>query len=437
MQAIRFSAIHVDPQKIPAAMLQEAEPKNPSHLELHSLEGKHPLVVAVHQNASSPTDVFVSRDKSGTFYTRVKSHGLTYLLFPGSHLTLPQDTDVDMPGEIVPGKANGPMLPETHTPVQQVTDQVMILGAGLATRFDPVSGDSTGFPKPSVPLIGENSAIVAQVNHLKAHGFKHFIVNTYYMPHQVKAQLDKIPGITLSYVDEDTPSGTAGGAYKALDSGKVDKQKPLLIMPGDAFTNADISLLLNAHVKHQANATLGAQVIPDEDVNRFGIISADQTTLDSSDHLSGVIQSFKEKPSIAEAGPDRLGNTGFYVLSPEAMDQLETMGRDYLAQGREFDFAKDFFPRLLETPQSQSERIAHPMLWVQALSGAWRDIGNPLEYIATVRDIFAGRFGVKLPKRIKDFYEHNVIFWPGTKALSESQHADVSGNAIVAKTPGT
>lgn len=273
------------------------------------------------------------------------------------------------------------IIPAPHSE-QTVTTQAMILAAGFATRLEPIAGDYTNYCKPALPLNQNESVILAMAKHLISFGITRLIINTSFIPHSVKQALSELPEhIELFYIDEETPSGTAGGLFKAFQKDFVKPDEPILIVQGDAVSNFDLGYLLNTHTQHQPLVTIGAQTVKSEDVHKFGIIKT-QAFLPDSDDPTGVIQQFKEKPSLLEAGDCRFANTGFYVLSPEVFETFISIGQTALSHGL-YDFAKDFFPKILKTSQLDP---THPAMIACRLEGYWTDIGNPLQYYQTLRE---------------------------------------------------
>jgi NDP-sugar pyrophosphorylase family protein len=390
-------------------------------------------IATVYQQPGPKTHVHFQQGKGG-FFGIATTDKLVYIALPGSRLRLP-DTHLDMPGGLIEGKADSPIIPTERPAPQQVTDQAMILGAGLASRFVPVSGDITGYSKPGVPLIGEDSVIVALARHLQRHGIRKIFVNTYYKPEMLKDQLSRVEGVEFVYIDEDSPSGTAGGLVKALQQGLVDTGKPVLIVQGDAVTNADFSRLIESHGHHQPMVTLGVKQVPDEQVALMAIVETDGS---GEDGQSGYVHSFKEKPTLAEAGPSRLGSIGFYVISPAAFADFRKAGEQRWEQDPEFDYAMHYFPGLLATYRQQNPEKSQPSPIMARLLPEpfyWSDIGRPDQYIATIRDIYTGKLGMTLPENASEFYEHGILYWPGARQISIQEQAQPSGNVIVARRP--
>lgn len=366
----------------------------------------------------------------GGFCAIVNQDDLIYLGLPGGKIELP-GTSVDIPGEWVKGRDASKVPTRTHTPTQTVTKQAMILGAGLATRFEPVSGDTTGYPKPGVPLLGEVSVIYAIAEHLKAHGIERILINTYYKPQVIKAQLAELSGVEVVYIDEDQPSGTAGGLAKALEMGIIDMTQPIFVVQGDAITDADISHLLNTHVAQNAAVTIGGQIVSDDEVHLYGIIETDAA---GQDGQSGNITMFKEKPSLADAANSRFANAGFYILAPEVMPLLLHGWQRHKGM---FDYAQHFFPLVLGSiwnNQLFNATSGDPMrFWAEAVGGYWNDIGNPRQYLESLADMAAGLVETLCPKTSAAFYDNGVVYWPNTRDLADQQQAKLTGNVIVTR----
>ena len=89
---------------------------------------------------------------------------------------------------------------------------------------------------------------------------------------------------------------------------------------------------------------------------------------------------FQEKPAPREAASN-LANTGIYVLEPEVLD--------YVPANAFFDFAKDLFPRLLE---SGEKILGHEEGYFY-----WSDIGTLESYRTAQCDALSGMVAVEVP----------------------------------------
>jgi NDP-sugar pyrophosphorylase family protein len=275
-------------------------------------------------------------------------------------------------------------------------------------------------------------------------GFTRLFINTYFKPESLKSALGTCDAEIVNYIDESEPSGTAGGLRKILTDPQyqpmLDTTQPLIIIQGDAVTDANLSDLMEAHIANNAFITIGCQPVSDKDVDKFGIIVTDQS---GQDGISGQITGFQEKPKLAEA-KSRLGNTGFYVISPQAYpvireiygEALADAQAKALAEGKPepkevlFDFANDVFPRVLKRV---NEGKVRGKFWAQTVEGYWSDIGNPVQYLESVHDMYAGKIDFPMPANREKFYRDGVVFWPGTQEIADSEGAELQGNVVVAR----
>lgn len=369
--------------------------------------------------------------------------GARYFALPGSSISVGGTTLVLEGTPITGNPARKTLAPRPIQVPQSHSIQATILGAGLATRFERISGDSTQYSKPAVPLAGNRSVIEIIANGLAEHGFSRIIVNTFFKPESLKASLSRCEGVQVRYIDEAEPSGTAGGLRKMLTEPQwmhlLDLNQPLLVVQGDSVTDASFSALMEAHMANHALVTIGCQLVAEKDVDKFGIIVTDCS---GPDGQSGRIIGFQEKPRREEA-KSLLGNTGFYIFSPKAFPLIKTIYENLLKKAQEqaqaakrpipsevpIDFANDIFPSILELAQTQPELGA---FWAQTVEGYWSDIGNPVQYLESVHDLYAGQINIPLPANAEDYYQRGVVFWEGAARIAKSEGAVLTGNVVVA-----
>ncbi len=368
--------------------------------------------------------------------------GLRYFGLPGSEIRV-GGVELLLDGEPIVSSPNKRARKTKLSPPQEVTDQAMILGAGLATRFERISGQLTRYSKPGVPLAGERSVIECIADSLADAGFTHLLVNTCCEPDSVKTGLSRSRAERIDYIDEEAPSGTAGGLRKMLTNSNytklLDQGQPLLVVQGDSVTDADFSALMEAHVAHNALVTIGCQLVDEEDVDKFGIIVTDTS---GEDGQSGCITGFQEKPP-RHLAQSRLGNTGFYIFSPRAyaiitdvyVDLLVEAQAQAIARGESapqeipLDFASDIFPAVLERVQRDP---GIGKFWAQSVECYWSDIGNPKQYVQSIHDIYAGKINLALPEKPEQYYKDGIIFWDSAAAIAAKEGAALQGNVVVA-----
>ncbi len=242
----------------------------------------------------------------------------------------------------------------------------MVLAAGKGTRLFPLTGE---VPKPMAPVV--DTPIIGHIFGLLArHGISEAYVNVHYLADallKAYGQKSSVNGMQVSLVREKELSGTAGGVkYLAGVAGSFDET--FVVISGDALTDVDIRDLLAFHKQKGALATIALHRV--FDTSEFGVVE-----IDEEDNILG----FQEKPAPEEA-ISTLANTGIYVLEPEVFD--------YIPNDTFFDFARDVFPRLLETKEK--------FVGYQG-NFYWSDIGTLEAYRQAQYDVLSGKVRVKVP----------------------------------------
>ncbi len=241
----------------------------------------------------------------------------------------------------------------TNNPVKKA----MIMAAGVGSRLEPLT---LSVPKPLIPIANKPVMDILLEN-LKNIGITDVIANTYYLAEQIiQRYKNNNSGINFNYIKEDTLSGTAGGLKKCQDF--FQKGDVFVVLSADGLTNADIQKGIESHLKNHAVATIGIKKIPHEEVSHFGVVVTDE---------NGFIKEFQEKPSVAEAKSNYI-NTGIYIFNYEIFD--------YIPSGTFYDFAKNVFPKLLQTCGINTFEITE----------YWSDIGTITQYKQSVKDVFDG-----------------------------------------------
>jgi mannose-1-phosphate guanylyltransferase len=231
--------------------------------------------------------------------------------------------------------------------------QAVILAGGEGTRLRPLT---LTVPKPVVPL-ANRPFISYMIDWLHRHGFDEVVMSCGFLADGVRQVLGARPmdGVTIRYVDEPEPLGTAG----AVKLAEPYLRERFAVLNGDVLTDLDISRLREFHEQRGASATLG--LYPVEDPSSYGVVVTDD---------DGRVEAFLEKPAPGTA-PTNHVNAGMYLLEHAVLDRIES--------GRAVSFEREVFPSLV------GEGL-HGL----ALEGYWLDIGTPERYLQGTRDILHG-----------------------------------------------
>ena len=223
---------------------------------------------------------------------------------------------------------------------------VFLLAGGFGKRLKPYTDDC---PKPLLEIGGKPILETIIENFVKS-GFRQFFIAVHYKSQQIKQYFGDGErwGISIHYIDEHEPMGTAG-AIGLLPDDLPDV--PLIVMNGDILTQVDFSRLLAYHNEQQSIATLCARhyeyQIP------YGVIAMDQQ------HVASI----EEKPLQS-----CLVNAGIYVLDHSLIKAI--------ALQKHLDM-----PNLLNQQISQGETIS-----MFIVNDYWLDIGRETDFLRAQGD---------------------------------------------------
>jgi mannose-1-phosphate guanylyltransferase/phosphomannomutase len=233
----------------------------------------------------------------------------------------------------------------------------VLMAGGEGSRLRPLTSRR---PKPLAPVAGKPvmEHIIAL---LRRHGITEIVATLHYLADEVESYFDSGSdfGVTMEYVVEDTPLGTAG-AVKMAD--KLLGGETFLVISGDALTDIDLTALIEHHRREENAVTIALQRVTNP--LEFGVVVTDE---------NGRITRFLEKPSWGEVFSDTI-NTGIYVLEPKILDLM--------VRGRNYDFSKDLFPEMLRDGAKLGGYI---------IDAYWTDIGNLEQYQAANYDALEGK----------------------------------------------
>ncbi len=242
--------------------------------------------------------------------------------------------------------------------------QAVILSGGQGTRLRPLTST---MPKPSVPLVNR-PMLSYMVDWLAGHGVRDIVMSVGFLASGLRAALDEAghAGVTIRYVEESKPLGTAGAVKHARQF--LDER--FLVLNGDVLTAIDISAEIAQHQSTGARATLA--LVPVDDPTAYGLV------LTGEDNR---IEAFREKPAAADVPPNPRINAGAYVLERDVLEMVEP------EENRSFEH--DVFPHL-----SDDEIYAYDA------DGYWLDLGTPERYMTATRDLLDGRLESWLTERL-------------------------------------
>ncbi len=236
--------------------------------------------------------------------------------------------------------------------------KAILLAGGKGTRLRPLTIHT---PKPIVPIF-ERPFLHYQLDLLKqVEEIDQVVVSLNYQPRRIEEIFGdgSEAGVSIRYVVEPAPLGTAGAVRYAGDS----LRESVVVFNGDVLTEVDLAAVIALHRERKAKATI--VLTPVENPTAYGLVETD---------ASGHVQRFLEKPKPDQITCDTI-NAGIYVLEPDTFDRIPV--------DTPWSIERSFFPSLIERAETFVAYVYR---------GYWIDIGTPEKYSEVHRDIMAGRF---------------------------------------------
>ena len=225
----------------------------------------------------------------------------------------------------------------------QKMPRAVILAGGKGTRLKPFTAS---FPKPLVP-VGDIPILEILLTKLKNAGVTDITLTLGHLAELIQAYVSQRPqlreGLTLRWVRENEPTGTAGSL--SLVEGLTET---FFVLNGDVMTSLSLTRMLDFHRSQGAALTVAAHGI--ESRCEFGVV---ETGAD------GFVTAYVEKPVRRD-----FVSMGIYLYEPQVLQFIEP--------GRYLDF-----PTLVNRVLEAGMRVAafqEPCRWL--------DIGRPEEYAA-------------------------------------------------------
>jgi NDP-sugar pyrophosphorylase family protein len=235
--------------------------------------------------------------------------------------------------------------------------KAILLAGGKGTRLRPLTIHT---PKPIVPIF-ERPFLHYQLDLLKQVAeIDQVVLSLNYQPRRIEEIFGdgSEAGLSIRYVVEPAPLGTAGAVRYAGDS----LRESVVVFNGDVLTEVDLAAVIALHRERKAKATI--VLTPVENPTAYGLVETD---------ASGRVQRFLEKPKPDQITCDTI-NAGIYVLEPDTFDRIPV--------DTPWSIERSFFPSLIERAETFVAYVYR---------GYWIDIGTPEKYSQVHRDIMDGR----------------------------------------------
>lgn len=201
--------------------------------------------------------------------------------------------------------------------------KALLLAAGLGTRLRPIT-DS--IPKCLVPIRGK-PLLGYWFDLLFPAGIERALVNTHYRPQAVEQFIAGSPWRDrVETVHEATLLGTGG---TVLCNRAWLGREPFMLAHADNLSLFRVEEFIAAHRARPAAAAMTMMTFETDAPESCGIVELD---------ARGLVARFHEK---VPDPPGRRANGAVYILEPEVVDFLATLGGGFI------DFSTEVIPRFL------------------------------------------------------------------------------------------
>jgi dTDP-glucose pyrophosphorylase len=217
----------------------------------------------------------------------------------------------------------------------QLPLECMIMAGGRGKRLSPLTDT---IPKPMLPL-GDKPIIAHNIDRLISYGIQKIYISVKYLGDQIQEYFGdgSSRGISIEYIWEDEPLGTAG-ALSLVEQFDTDH---VLLMNSDLFTDVDFEDLYLDLINQDADMAVASTEYK-VDVPYAVFETEEDKVVD-----------FKEKPSYVYHS-----NAGIYILKKELIHQIPK---------KKFYDITDLMEKLVK----DGGKLVH-----NPITGFWIDIGS-------------------------------------------------------------
>jgi len=249
----------------------------------------------------------------------------------------------------------------------------MILVGGKGSRLKEITKDTA---KPAVSFGAKYRLIDFTLSNITNSNIDVVGVVTQYEPFELMSYISSGASWDLDVSDGGihflTPfakqgemrwqKGTAHAIRQYFNFVKEYQADYVLILSGDQIYKMDYQLLLDHHLKHNADLTIACTPVPSTEASRFGIICMNEDSR---------ITCFEEKPKNPKSN---LASMGLYLFSSEILEKLLTN----IDSTEEVDFGKDILPKSLKEGYIVNGYV---------FNGYWQDVGTVESLYQTNMDL--------------------------------------------------
>lgn len=233
--------------------------------------------------------------------------------------------------------------------------KIVIMAGGKGTRIASINSE---VPKPMIEILGK-PILEYQVEVLKKQGFNDYIFVIGHLGHVIKDYFDDGSkfGVSIEYIVEEEPLGTAGALYFLKD--KIEED--FVLLNGDIIFDVDIDRFYKYHKDHNGLATI--LVHPNNHPFDSSLIEVNN---------DGMVIDWINKEA-ERVWYHNLVNAGIHILSVKVLDRF--------IEAKKTDLDRDILKPMIMEKQ----------LFAYSSPEYIKDMGTPKRYDEVISDIKTGK----------------------------------------------
>ncbi|MCD6107812.1 MAG: glucose-1-phosphate adenylyltransferase [Caldisericaceae bacterium] len=306
---------------------------------------------------------------------------------------------------------------------------VFLLAGGKGQRLYPLTEERV---KPAVPFGGKYRIIDFTLSNCVNSGLRKILVVTQYKSASLSRHLALGWGFLSDrfseYITDIPPQqrlgerwyvGTADAVYQNLYFVEREESEYVLILSGDHIYKMDYREMLEFHIEHKAEITIGAVLVKKERSKSFGIMQVDS---------NGKVVDFREKPKNPFTLPDlpdySLASMGIYIFNRETLNKL--LAHDAKIQNSSHDFGKDIIPFAIS---NKNKVFSYRFVDKNNKQGYWQDVGTIDSFYNANMDLLSSLPKLNLYDKSWPFFTHARQFPPAKFTFKEIDGEKIFGYA--------
>jgi len=291
--------------------------------------------------------------------------------------------------------------------------KMIILAAGLGKRMEPLTRHH--LPKPMFPLAGKVPMTELWVRRSIESGITDISMNVCVLKNSIMNHFRDGSrfGAVISYVEEDSPSGTLGGVCKQAlgknakitdrdtDFPRIDEftGSTVIVVSGDIVTNfgpEQLEKMYDIHKSRGASFSMILTPVPWESRGEFGTVE-----LEAVENSTGLISSHGKIIEFREKDPDspsNLNNASIYMIEMDLLRELDSLRTEAGVDVKNpfYDFGKHVFPAMLGKLDYARLPADHLLLGIR-YDGDWFDVGRKKDYLEVNKSVLDGKIKMDIP----------------------------------------